>query len=278
MKRNRSKKCPEVLEEYISLVNGLPSSYFLVTPSSVLKKWKESYEAPNPAPSGFEYLSKDDLWEIENFLWPLTLLEKLESHYKPLPKQIRNYLFEAKPKRYKSEEEAKKKNPQFFAAEFVPDHGSISGGDLLDFELFEAEHFLRECLEPRIQTLTTVRELFGAIGGVDPWGVSKRGWHPGGGGVLSFATVTLQTSPSGVVEFGGNDIYEAIARGDIDATRIRLCPICGRFFWATRSNRKACDERCVSTLRQRNYRNRDKDKEAEAKRNNRKYKKLKKKI
>lgn len=50
-----------------------------------------------------------------------------------------------------------------------------------------------------------------------------------------------------------NDRF-ARALDDVDAWRIRQCPICGRIFWAPRKNQSCCTPPCAHRLRNRRYR------------------------
>lgn len=56
----------------------------------------------------------------------------------------------------------------------------------------------------------------------------------------------------GLVTFESDGFIEAFST--VPASRIRLCKICGRVFWAARKDMKGCTKACANALRARNWR------------------------
>lgn len=62
----------------------------------------------------------------------------------------------------------------------------------------------------------------------------------------------------GTLQFHHRDMYREFLRSieGVEVTRLRRCPVCGRFFWAQREDKSACSARCGDTYRVRFYRDR----------------------
>ena len=66
------------------------------------------------------------------------------------------------------------------------------------------------------------------------------------------AFLNLRLSKSGLIEVDLGEIASALASAEAD--RIRECDICGRIFWAGRSDQKCCTPKCAKVLRTRRWR------------------------
>lgn len=59
--------------------------------------------------------------------------------------------------------------------------------------------------------------------------------------------------------------FQVVEDEDVEARRIRECPICQRIFWAGRLTMQGCSPRCANTFRVRRHRYRTKEEKAEHK-------------
>jgi len=66
------------------------------------------------------------------------------------------------------------------------------------------------------------------------------------------AFLNLRVNEKGLIEVGLGEIASALASAEAD--RIRECDICGRIFWAGRSDQKCCTPKCAKVLRTRRWR------------------------
>lgn len=68
----------------------------------------------------------------------------------------------------------------------------------------------------------------------------------------SEVSLTAHLDERGQVRFDISPIVEAL--DGIEGARIRECPICGRFFWASRKDKPCCGAKCANSLRARRWR------------------------
>jgi len=69
---------------------------------------------------------------------------------------------------------------------------------------------------------------------------------------LQKSRVTVRTDGGAILHFAPHPLLQALE--GVDASRIRRCPICGKIYWAGRSDTGACKKRCKGTLRTRKWR------------------------
>jgi hypothetical protein len=68
-------------------------------------------------------------------------------------------------------------------------------------------------------------------------------------------SVVREPRPAGIShrEARPSDLFLA-ALAEADLTRIKCCPVCGKYFFASRRDKKACSDRCSHVERSRHYR------------------------
>ena len=74
------------------------------------------------------------------------------------------------------------------------------------------------------------------------------------GSKVSFLAVRLDER--GHIRFSVSAIVQAL--DEVEGARIRICPLCRLFFWASRKDKPCCGARCANAWRQRLWRARDK--------------------
>ena len=260
--RKGSVECPELLAQYIELTNLLSQELKLLTPQQL-----------NP---GMEKrLLNAGVRKRTSLLTTLhSWMNEVEEYYESFPRQIRLFLFQGRPKKPRSIQQARAM-VEFFhgrpdergALQLLSNFGEV--------EPLLLEVFLNWTLGNRIKDLKAVSFfLHNFVRFSEGKGVTKffnqRGSLSLG---LSFP-VSVDISPGGFLQIADDNILQMLIREKVEVARIKRCPVCSNIFWASRSNRKACSEKCVATHRQRNYRQRDKKAESEKKRENRQYQKI----
>ena len=63
---------------------------------------------------------------------------------------------------------------------------------------------------------------------------------------------TAQTNDRGELEFNVDPLIEALK--GVQVSKIRNCPICSAFFWASRKDKPCCSNRCAKIRRTRRWR------------------------
>lgn len=249
----------------MALLNALPGDRPLLTAENLMNDLRLEFNN--------EDFDGVDRWELHKDITMFAVERLAIEYYHSFPSSIKRFLFRAKPN-MPTDEEVEKRHPGFFGPQEYD--GKITPGfdseDALSFFYIpDLEKFFFTVFDERVKTLKSLGVAFRALEGIHRGGGSNGAPTLGAGVNLSVMPSVLRISESGFLQFGGSDISAAISRGEIDGRRIRTCPICGHFFWATRLNRKACSDQHAATLRQQNYRNRDKEKENARKRDNRRY-------
>lgn len=78
------------------------------------------------------------------------------------------------------------------------------------------------------------------------------------GGIRMMPATSNSSVPSAYLDHRGQVRFEIgpiiRALDGVEAARIRRCPICGLFFWASRKDKPGCGPRCANTLRARRWR------------------------
>ena len=77
------------------------------------------------------------------------------------------------------------------------------------------------------------------------------------------APVFLEIDREGMLRDVKTLFFRVIEDEDIEARRIRECPICKRIFWAGRLTMKCCSPRCANTFRVHRHRYRTKEEKAD---------------
>lgn len=83
-------------------------------------------------------------------------------------------------------------------------------------------------------------------------------WH---GEIPYPHALTLRIGKSGELAMSTRAVLEELA--GVDVRRIRGCPVCGRYFWAGRSDKTACSVPHSHALRMRKFRLNEKTRAAE---------------
>jgi hypothetical protein len=66
--------------------------------------------------------------------------------------------------------------------------------------------------------------------------------------------VTLRADEVGRFNIVSNDVVAGLLDNELEAHRIRECPICNKLYWAGRITKPTCSKECGNTLRQRRWR------------------------
>lgn len=82
---------------------------------------------------------------------------------------------------------------------------------------------------------------------------------------LYTAPVFLEIDREGILRDVKTLFFRVIADEDIEARRIRECPICKRIFWAGRLTMNCCSPRCANTFRVHRHRYRTEEQKADYK-------------
>ena len=265
--RKGSVECPEFLAQYIEVVNLLPSGLVLLTPEELNPDVPKTLSGKN--------LHRLNSRQRGNALRAVNLwIEDIEDYYQELPNRVRKFLFDGIPKKPKTLQQAKKIAHLFFTTQYETITEEIySNYD--DGEIILLFSFLNTILDRRVKELRCFATFLESLVRLNEGKVVPRVTRLIN--QLSFNLefpLGMNISPTGFLQIADDNILQMLIREKVDVSRIKRCPVCSNIFWASRSNRKACSEKCVATNRQRNYRQRDKKAESEKKRENRQYQKI----
>lgn len=239
MKYQKVAECPLELQEIMDLVNSVPlgKENFLPSAASLVEgfyfkqtgKYPPLFEAPANDRGEWDYPSNEEIDEYKNSQKEALLA--IEEMTKRFPR-LYSYIFE-EPKHYNAVSKS------YFS--FSP-FGSIGA-------IAHALEKYDEFLDSR-RTLRFVAQKCTLF--------VNKGWGETNSIAFSkFEADFTQTLYFRIIEgrtvFVGNRIIQLLE--DIDAKRLRICPICKDVFWAKRIEAKTCPKRrCSNNFHQRKLR------------------------
>ena len=229
--------CHPKLKEFIDLANLIPAEYKFLDLDYLFDYAMEKY--------GYD---SDGSRRVNTQNVILAFKEKISD----LPLELREYLF-ALPDNPEWEINNHRNNlglieERYSALQSI--HNSLISIAYAELAAYEDDSSLT-------RTFPTLKDIY-----------ITRGIYPPFNAALSFFI-----DEQGFVRIKSNDFLKFVDENDIKADRIRVCLICRKIFWASRSDMRTCQKSCANALRQQRWRERNKETYSEQRKANYAYKK-----